>query len=402
MMRKGNERERLVVAEDSSIQSRESIEEEVVREKAAQDFGPISSQLRQLILGSWINILLIFVPLGIVSEIVHFPALATFLLNFFAIIPLAKLLGTATEEIAAKTSQTLGGLLNATFGNAVELIISIIALKQGLTRVVQASLLGSILSNLLLVLGFCFLFGGYYHSEQHFNVTAAQTSSSLMTLAVMSMLIPAAYVASTDQIEAILPLSHATAAVLLLIYVLYLIFQLKTHSHLYNDGNSEDEEEEQFLSMPVALVVLIIVTVFVSICAEFLVGSLEPVAISSGLSQTFIGLVLLPIVGNAAEHVTAVTVAMKNKMNLAIGVAVGSSMQIALFVTPFLVIVGWAINVPLSLYFHIFETTIMFISVLMVNYLIQDGTSNWLEGAELLCAYVIAAIAFYYLPISNI
>ncbi|RKP19570.1 calcium/proton exchanger, partial [Rozella allomycis CSF55] len=264
----------------------------------------------------------------------------------------------------------------------------------------QASLLGSILSNLLLVLGFCFVAGGLKHKEQRFNMTAAQTSSSLMTMSVMSLLVPAAMMASSPAIEipennnSLLALSHGTAIILLCLYILYLIFQLRTHVHLYADDEG-DEEEEPILSVPYAISLLVIVTILVSVCAEFLVGSIEVVSSSWGLSETFIGLILLPIVGNAAEHVTAVTVAMKNKMNLAIGVAIGSSMQIALFVTPFLVIVGWFMGQNLTLFFHTFETSVMFISVLIVNYLIQDGTSNWLEGAMLLASYGIIGLAIF-------
>ncbi|EPZ31149.1 Calcium/proton exchanger CAX domain-containing protein [Rozella allomycis CSF55] len=333
----------------------------------------------------FINLFLITLPFAIIGGAVKWPPTIVFILNFIAIVPLAKLLGIATEEIAFRTSQSIGGLLNASFGNAVEMILSIVALKEGLIRVVQASLLGSILSNLLLVLGFCFVAGGLKHKEQRFNMTAAQTSSSLMTMSVMSLLVPAAMMASSPAIEipennnSLLALSHGTAIILLCLYILYLIFQLRTHVHLYADDEG-DEEEEPILSVPYAISLLVIVTILVSVCAEFLVGSIEVVSSSWGLSETFIGLILLPIVGNAAEHVTAVTVAMKNKMNLAIGVAIGSSMQIALFVTPFLVIVGWFMGQNLTLFFHTFETSVMFISVLIVNYLIQDGTSNWLEG----------------------
>lgn len=215
----------------------------------------------------------------------------------------------------------------------------------------------------------------------------------------MSLLIPSAFVATAgeiDQTANIKHLSYGTSIVLLTVYVLYLYFQLKTHTHLYVTEN--EAEEVPVLPIWMGVILLLVVTVVVAFCAEYLVGSIEGLSESWGISPTFIGLILLPIVGNAAEHVTAVSVAMKNKMDLAIGVAIGSSMQIALFVTPLMVIIGWIIHQPMTLFFNTFETCILFVSVLIVNYLIQDGESNWLEGVMLLSTYVIVAIAFYFYP----
>lgn len=369
-----------------------------------------------------VNWLLIFAPLGIIAGKLGWSSSLVFSLNFLAIIPLAALLAFATEELASHVGETLGGLLNATFGNAVELIVSIIALKENQIRIVQASMLGSILSNLLLVLGCCFIAGGYNRLQQTFNQTVAQTMSSLLALATAGLIIPAAFHASFPKSEEglndqkILALSRGASIVLLLIYVLFLLFQLKTHKGLFegvNEDSTEDEEQrlqnqnvgagskdedEATLSSVSSIVVLFIVTVIVSICADYLVGSIDDIVETSGLSKTFIGLIVIPIVGNAAEHVTAVVVAIKDKMDLAIGVAVGSSLQIALFVTPFMVLVGWIIDVPMSLYFSTFETAVLFISVLIANYLILDGESNWLEGAMLLGTYAIIALAFFFLP----
>ncbi|KAI9290792.1 calcium/proton exchanger [Neoconidiobolus thromboides FSU 785] len=360
----------------------------------------IIKQLKYLFLSNYINILLVFVPLGAIASSLHLSNAAIFFLNFFAIIPLASLLGTATEEVAKYMGQTIGGLVNATFGNAVELIVSILALRLGLIRVVQASLLGSILSNLLLVLGFCFFFGGLKHDEQSFNVTAAQTNSSLLGICVLSLLVPAAFhnvLGSEKEIaKGIMNLSHGTAVIMLILYVAFLVFQLKTHTHLFEA--EDDDEEEAHMSLGVALVCLLGITIIVSISAEYLVGSIEGLTQQLGLSDTFVGIILVPIVGNAAEHMTAVTVAMKNKMDLSLGVAVGSSMQIALFVTPVLVILGWIIGQPMTLFFDTFETAVLFITVLIVNYLIQDGKSNWLEGLTLIAAYCIIAMAFFFYP----
>ncbi|ORZ37912.1 hypothetical protein BCR44DRAFT_1013946 [Catenaria anguillulae PL171] len=327
-----------------------------------------------------------------------------FWLNFLGIIPLAKILGFATEELALRTNQTIGGLLNATFGNAVEVLVSVIALNNGMVGVVQSSLLGSILSNMLLVLGFCFLLGGATRSQQEFNPTAANTSSALLSIAVLSLLVPAAFVSSlkdkeSDVMGSVLTLSRLTAVILLVIYALFLFFQLRTHAHLYEETNSEEHEVEiPSVTGPFAVVLLLSSTICVAINSDYLVASIEGLSHSWGLSQTFVGLVLLPIVGNAAEHVSAVTCAMKNKMELSLGIAVGSSTQIALLVTPLLVVIGWIIGQPMTLFFEAFDTVVLFISVLIVNYLINDGRSNWLEGAMLLAAYAIIAIAYYMMP----
>lgn len=361
-------------------------------------------KVRSFLFSSYINVLLIFVPIGIVCGALELNPTAVFVTNFLAIVPLAALLSNATEDLAAKVGQTVGGLLNASFGNAVELIVAVVALLKGQIQIVQASMLGSILSNLLLVLGCCFVAGGYNRIQQRFNQTVAQTMSSLMALATISLLIPAAYHASSNskhEAADILALSHGAAIVLLVIYVLYLIFQLKTHA-AYFDEVAEDadgaEEHEPVLNPFEATFALVGVTVLVAFCADYLVDSIDSIVAQTGMSKTFIGLILLPIVGNAAEHVTAVVVAMKNKMDLAIGVAIGSSMQIALFMTPFLVILGWIIDQPMTLYFSTFETAVMFVSVFIANYLIQDGESNWLEGAMLLGTYIIIALAFYVIP----
>jgi Ca2+:H+ antiporter len=330
-----------------------------------------------------------------------------------AIIPLAGLLSYATEELAEHVGDTIGGLLNATFGNAVELIVAIVALKKGEIRIVQASMLGSILSNILLVLGCCFVAGGYNRIQQTFNQTVAQTMSSLMALATASLLIPAAFHASVGggakgeevipagESQGILALSRGTSIVLLIIYVLYLFFQIKTHADYFEqqaEEGQETESRETVLRPPESVLLLVVVTLLVAFCAEYLVDSIDSIVEETGMSKTFIGLILLPIVGNAAEHVTAVVVAMKNKMDLAIGVAIGSSMQIALFLTPFLVVLGWIIDQPMSLYFNTFETAVLFVSVFITNYLILDGESNWLEGAMLLGTYTIVAIAFFFYP----
>ena len=266
------------------------------------------------------------------------------------------------------------------------------ALKNNQIRIVQSSMLGSILSNILLVLGCCFVAGGVTHHEQHFNETVASTMSSLMAVASASLIIPASLYAvmskssiasDKSREDNILILSHGTAIILLILYVLYLVFQLKTHSDMFEEEGgpegADDEEggdkqqEAQILTPWAAGVALVVITVAVAVCAEYLVDSIDAIVQEAHISKTFIGLILLPIVGNAAEHVTAVVVSLKNKMDLAIGVAIGSSMQIALLVTPFLVILGWIMGKDMTLHFETFETVVFFLSVLVVHLIIQDG-----------------------------
>jgi Ca2+:H+ antiporter len=375
-----------------------------------------------------ITALLVFVPVGIVLGATKQNDTVVFIMNFLAIIPLAKLLGDATEELALHTNQSIGGLLNASFGNAVEIIISIFALKAGLIRVVQSSLIGSILSNLLLVLGMCFLAGGLYFPDLTFNQTAAQTATGLLFISVLGIMMPAALKAQIESDEAkkaaallnenitaiqnvtgesedqwshtlsvetrLLILSRGTALVMLAIYGLFLFFQLKTHKKLY-ESPEEEEEEEKGMTWPAALFTLAGITVLVAVCSEYLVDSIDGITHAWGISETFAGMILLPIVGNAAEHLTAVTVSIKGKIDLAIGVAVGSSQQIAMMVTPLMVILGWIIGQPMSLYFEIFETAVLFMTVILVFALVLDGSSNWLEGSMLIGVYFILGIAFY-------
>ncbi|KAM0251519.1 hypothetical protein ACHAQJ_008141 [Trichoderma viride] len=371
------------------------------------------------ILSNYVNFLLIMVPLGIVAGHYGWNPTAVFTINFFAIIPLAAVLSFATEEISLKLGETLGGLLNATFGNAVELIVSIVALRDNQIEVVQSSMLGSILSNLLLVMGMCFFFGGIRHRrgeagegiEQTFSAAVAQTTCSLMTLSSASLVIPAALYGVLDQSDnganpgekerSILVLSRGTAIILLVLYALYLVFQLRTHSNLFDTESqlAEGEDPEDPTLGPIAaLAVLVVVTILVAICADYLVGTIDDLVESANISKAFIGLILIPIVGNAAEHVTAVVVALRNKMDLAMGVAIGSSIQIALGVTPFLVIVGWIIGRDMTLHFETFETVAFAVSVLVVTYTVQDGKSNYLEGAMLLGLYIIIAVAFFATP----
>ncbi|GJN88378.1 hypothetical protein Rhopal_001344-T1 [Rhodotorula paludigena] len=381
--------------------------------------------LRNFLLSGYLNVLLVAVPLAFASHFAHWGATADFVLSFVAIIPLASLLGDATEQCSLRLGQTIGGLLNATFGNAidenlpqVELIVSILALIRGELRIVQTSLLGSILSNLLLVLGCSFLAGGLVFKEQTFQMTAAQASSSLMVLGCSTLVIPAAYRASQldgsldrdrdgalsllagvkdgkADLDGLLKLSRGTAIILLICYATYLFFQLRSHHYLFEDP-SEHEEEEAKMNIQTAIGALVVVTVVTAFAADILVGAIDEFAQERNIPKAFIGLILLPIVGNAAEHVTSIWMATKGKMELTIGVAIGSSIQIGVGLIPILVIVGWIINQDLTLFFENFETIVLFVSVLLVDILVSDGKSNYLEGLMLIALYLVIALAFWF------
>jgi len=332
-----------------------------------------------------------------VAHHLHWDVALRFVFSFIAIMPLAKLLGVATEQLSSSLGQTLAGLVNASFGNAVEIIVGVAALLRDELRIVQTSMLGSILSNILLVLGCSFLAAGFKRPESVFQVTAAQTSSSLMTLACITLVIPAAYKITLpnelDDERGILLISRGTSILLLLVYCAYLYFQLKSHRHLYEAP--EQEESEPDMNLPAAAIGLLGVTVTTAFCADYLVASIEEFAERYHIPKPFIGLILLPIVANAAEHLTSVWMAMKNQMELTITISVGSSIQIAAFVVPLLVIVGWITGHELSLFFAHFETIVLFVSVILTNTLIQDGKSNYMEGLMLVTLYLVVALAFW-------
>lgn len=347
------------------------------------------------------NLLFVFIPLALALEWLHADRTAVFVTAALAIIPLAGLMGQATEHLSSHVGAGVGGFLNASLGNAAELIIALVALGEGLHDVVKASLTGSILGNILLVLGAAMTAGGLRHSRQQFNRTAAGMGASLLLLAAIGLVVPALFhftaTASGAKVEQ--ELSLEIAVILFLIYLLSLVFSLKTHHHLFvGEGDVMHEAGEPPWSLRKAVGVLTIVTIAVAVMSEVLVGAIEPAAQRLGLTQVFVGVILVALVGNAAEHSTAVLVAMKNKMDLALGIAVGSSLQIALFVAPVLVFASYLFGRPLDLIFTPFEVAAVTIAVLAVGYVSSDGESNWMEGVMLLGVYLILAIAFYFLP----
>jgi Ca2+:H+ antiporter len=354
------------------------------------------------------TVLLLFIPISLAAHFLEWGDLIVFITAALAILPLAAWMGTATEEITVVVGPGIGGFLNATFGNATELIIALVALNAGLIDVVKASITGSIISNLLLVMGLSMLLGGIRYKEQTFESVIARVNASSMNLAVIAILLPTAmnYTSIGISEKTVQNLSLAVAVVLILVYGLTLLFSMKTHAYLYEVGVADIEEEEEAVVHKKPNVwlwsgVLLVCTLLVAFESELLVGSLEVATSQLGLSALFTGVILVPIIGNAAEHATAVTVAMKNKMDLAMSVAVGSSMQIALFVAPVLVIAGWVIGQPMDLDFNPFELVAVAVSVLIANSISSDGKSNWLEGTLLLAAYTVLGFAFYFHPVAN-
>jgi Ca2+:H+ antiporter len=360
-----------------------------------------------------LQLLLVFIPLAAAAEWLHWGALPVFVFACVAIIPLAGMMGEATERLAAKLGAGIGGLLNATFGNAAELIIALVAIRQGLYDVVKASLTGSIIGNVLLVLGGALLAGGLKRERQTFDRAAAAAGSTLLALATIGLLVPALFhqvaesavgraeITRAREVALERSLSLEIAIVLFLAYLLSLVFSLRTHRHLYagQGAPGEHEEDAHGTSMPRAVVSLLVATALVAWMSELLVGSVEEAAHALGLTQVFIGVIVVAVIGNAAEHSTAILVAVKNKMDLSLNIAIGSSIQIALFVAPILVFVSYFMpHGPMDLRFTPFEVLAVAISMGVVNLVSQDGESNWLEGALMLAVYGILAIAFYFLP----
>jgi Ca2+:H+ antiporter len=342
-----------------------------------------------------LNWLLVLAPVSIVGKLVFHQDLLVFLTAAGAVIPLAWMIGNGTEELALHAGPRVGGLLNATFGNVTELIIAIFLLLKGELDVVKASLTGSILGNLLLVLGLSFLAGGIRHREQSFNAQAASVHSTSMVLAVIGLFMPALFVLTTGQhgfVEREV-VSGAVAGVLMVLYGAALLFTMVTHEHLFH---TPTEGERAGWPVRTALLLLVGATVLVAVESELLVEALEPALKSLGLSKFFVGLVLVPIIGNAAEHGSAVLFALRNKLDVTLEIAVGSSTQIALFVAPVLVFISLAVGHPMDFVFTTFEVAAVGLSTLIVTLISLDGRANWLEGAQLIGAYAIMGISFFF------
>ncbi|PFH51602.1 hypothetical protein AMATHDRAFT_142145 [Amanita thiersii Skay4041] len=382
-----------------------------------------------------LNLCLLFIPVSWALHYTHQSPTLVFVFSALAIVPLAALLGLGTEQIALRTSQSFGGLLNATLGNVVEMIIAGIALKQCELELVQSSLLGGLLSNLLLVLGMAFIVGGYRFHQQEFQPMVAQLNSSLLVVSVIALIIPAAFHEYLEErlrigteVNILLQLSRGSAVILILIYFGYLVFQFYSHNHLFLDTVStsmsftrsfarsstetlplpsmspttrseRNEMEIVKLNVPFALGLLVATTALAYVTAENLVDSLHGlIADHPNVSKEWITLIIIPIISNAAEHATAVVVASKGKFDLAMSVAVGSCIQIALFVIPILILVAWGMDKPLTLFFDPLETLVLFFSVLLVKFSVEDGKSHWMSGLVLIGAYILIALSFWNFP----
>ena len=352
-----------------------------------------------------LNWLLIFIPVSLALESAHAPDPVLFFSAALAIVPIARLIVLSTEQLATRTGDAVGGLLNATFGNAPELIIALVALRAGMLDMVRASIIGAILANLMLAMGVAFLLGGLRYHTQEYNSGAARLYSSMMLISAVSLGVPSAFnrfFSPDSTIHAEKLVNLGTAVVLLAAYALYLVFLLKTHPDYFASATARQDEHghggSQW-SLGRAVGSLVGASLLAAWMSELLVGAVEEASHAFGLTEVFVGVIVVAVVGNAAEHSTAVLVARKNHMDLALNIAVGSSIQIALLVAPLLVFASYFIGpAPLDLRFTIFEVLAVGIAVFIANSVAQDGESNWLEGFQLLGVYVILGIAFYLIP----
>ncbi len=363
--------------------------------------APMTSVLRFF---RGLNTLLLFVPISIALHYSpHMNPLWVFLTAALAIVPLAGLMGNATEELAAHLGASWGGLLSATFGNATELIIGLFALHAGLIELVRASIVGSIIGNLLLVLGASIVAGGVRHKIRTFNQDQAESHAINLLLATLSLAVPAIFVIHYNQVNnpanpGVEHLSLWVSGILLMTYLASLWFSLRTHESLFRDCEAEAEVDPPKWSKRNAFAVLGAATLMVAVESEFLVGSVQGAAGRLGVNSVFIGIIVVAIIGNAAEHSTAVWMAMKNKMDITMNIAIGSSTQIAMFVAPVLVFASLFLGHPLTYIFSVPELTAIAFSVVITTFIAGDGKCHWLEGAQLLAAYAIIALAFFFLP----
>lgn len=369
----------------------------------AAPVGNLGVMLQRLKDGPIQSVMMIAVPLGILSAKSNWPSWMTFWLNFMALIPLSGFLGTATEDISSYTSEVAAGLLNATFGNVVEMMVAVMALLHGDTLVVQSTCLGSVLSNLLFVLGSCFLYGGSKTRELRFSSKASSTCTSLLLLASISLALPTVMswvvdFTGHDKLDFVLPVSRYSSIVIFVIYLQFLYFQLVSHKDYFSAGEDEEEDDEEKWSAWFATLVLAISSLLTAFTCDYLVASIHGYSQEMNLNKSFIALILVASIGNIPEFYVTLMVARNNKLDLALTIAVGSSCQMALFVTPFAVLAGWLMDVPMSLDFHALQIICLVLAVLTVSSVIQDGSATWLHGSLLVGSYVIIAMMFFFIP----
>ncbi len=350
----------------------------------------------------WLNVLLLFVPAAIVLDLLHVSPLLIFVASALAIAPLASILGESTGVLAAYSGPAAGGILSATMGNATEMIIAFFALHAGHINVVKASLSGSIIGNLLLVLGLSLVIGGARHSVQRFSRGTSAMNSTMLMIAVAALVMPAVFnltlFGTLEHRDVNLEhLSLWTSSVLILLYLLNLLFVFRTHRDRFQ-AKSHQEEGMPQTSRGQALVSLALATVLIAIMSEVLVDQIAPVTKALGMTELFVGVIVVALVGNAAENSTAIIMARRNKLDLSMAIATGASTQIALFVAPVLVFLSFALGHPMTLVFNGFEIAAIVLSVVIVEMISSDGETNWFEGAQLLAVYAIVAVAFYFVP----
>lgn len=346
-----------------------------------------------------LSLLLLAFPLAVLAEVLHWGPVLVFGLSAIGVIPMAEFIGEATEALTAHTSPRIGGLLNATLGNAAELIITIVAIRAGLLELVKASITGSILGNLLLVMGLSFLLGGLKNGIQKFDSRNASRYAILLILSVLALLIPSilsSYIGADTDIK-VEVFSLGVAGVMILLYVLSLVFSFRTPGTPLSHA-TQDESPQHAWPVRTSVIVLVLATLGVVVLSEILVGAVEEVVAGLGVSEFFIGIILVPLIGNVAEHLVAVEMAIRNQMELSVEIAVASSLQIALFVAPVLVFLSLALGNPLQLIFNEFELLALIVGVIITALVSFDGESNWLEGSQLLAIYLILALAFFLLP----
>jgi Ca2+:H+ antiporter len=350
----------------------------------------------------WLNLLLLLVPAAIVLDLLHGPPLAIFIASALAIAPLASVLGESTGVLAAYSGPAVGGILSATMGNATELIIALFALHAGHINVVKASLSGSIIGNLLLVLGLSLLAGGIRNPVQHFSRRASALNSTMLMIAVAALVMPAVFnltVFGTLQHRDV-NLEHLslwTSGVLILLYLLNLLFVFRTHRSAFQTQHDQDNDSPR-TSRGQAIASLALATILIAVMSEVLVDQIAPVTKALGMTELFVGVIVVALVGNAAENSTAIIMARRNQMDLSMAIATGASTQIALFVAPVLVFLSFAMGHPMTLVFNGFEIAAIVLSVLIMEMISSDGETNWFEGAQLLAVYAIVAVAFYFVP----
>ena len=386
------------ISEDSSEFYESSIRSELDKTAPAEEETSPWKDFLDMWIGKPISLLLFFAPFGYLSHALGWGPLYVFWLNFLTMVPLASILGDFTEEAALHAGDVVGALLNASFGNAVEIVVTINLLMANQIRVVQSTLIGSIYSNMLLVLGMCFFFGGVFSGkrDQTFSSRNAMAMMSLLVLSSIALILPTPF-ANYWEVEdsTVLAVSRISAIFLFLSYLQLLYFQF-FHSDEGTSDEDDEEEEEPVISMNMALFGLGTTTLLVSVFSDYLVESLEGFCAESGFSPTFVGLIILPVVGNAVEHMTAVSVAIKDKMDLAIGVAFGSSAQMALLVAPLAVLLGWYADKPMTLNFPTYEIALYVLSMFTISVCIGTGKSNWLLGSVLMTTYIMLAIGFWF------